>query len=78
MAFSVQHTQHGLDRPEWYQLESYSDREKALHRARNYGLDNGGYVCVKDENGRVIFGTDPNDLNRAIAAGINHDFSEAS
>lgn len=39
--FSVQHTQIKGDRPYWYQLGSYSDRDKAMHRARNYALDHG-------------------------------------
>jgi hypothetical protein len=74
MAFSVQHTKVGIPCPYWYQLEAFSDREKALHRARNYALDNGGYVCVKDATGRVVFGTDPAALERAVSLGINRHF----
>jgi hypothetical protein len=72
--FSVQHTHISGDRPYWYQLEAYSDREKALHRARNYALDHGGYVCVKDATNTTIYGTDPAALDHAITAGINRHF----
>jgi hypothetical protein len=72
MAYSVQHAQCKGARPYWYQLEAYSDREKAMHRARNYALDNGGYVCVKDASGKTIWGSDPGDLERSIASGSNH------
>jgi len=87
MAFSVQHTKcpnsrasefGDCSRPYWYHLEAYSDREKALRRARQYGLDNGGYVCVKDADGTVIYGTDPAQLNRAIVQGINKHFRSVS
>jgi len=80
--YSVQHTKcigsradEGVSRPFWYQLEAYADLNKALHRARNYALDNGGYVCVKDVAGTIVYGTDPAALDRAITLGINHDFT---
>jgi hypothetical protein len=78
MVYSVQHTLQTGPRPFWYQLEAYSDRDKALHRARNYALDNGGYVCVKDATGAVIFGTDPAALDHAIAQGRNKHFAVPS
>jgi hypothetical protein len=74
MAYSVRHARQGTERPFWYQLEAYDDREKALHRARNYALDNGGYICVKDATNTTIYGTDPAALDMAIIAGINRDF----
>ena len=75
-SFSVQQTAIGT-RPYWYHLETYGDRERALHRARNYALDHGGYVCVKAD-GEVIFGTDPAGLDRAIALGINKHFASSA
>lgn len=68
MTYSVQHTQIG-SRPHWYLLERWDEghREKAIQRARNYALDHGGYVCVKDSAGNVVYGTDPAELGRAIA-----------
>ena len=77
MAFSVEYTQHGLKTPYWHLLDVWADREEALRRARNYALDHGGYVCVKDGFGNVIYGTDPKGLERAISLGINHDFTAA-
>ena len=77
MAYSVQHTQQNIARPYWYQLEAYNDPDKAIHRARNYALDHGGYVCVKDHTGKVVFGTDPVQLDRAVAEGRNRDFAAA-
>lgn len=87
MAYSVQHTKclnsrasefGDCSRPFWYQLEAYSDLNKALHRARNYALDNGGYVCVKAPDGTIVYGTDPAALDRAIREGRNRDFSAVS
>ena len=74
MAYTVQHTQIG-DAPYWYHLDSHADYQQAARRALNYALDHGGYVCVKDGNGKTVFGTDPADLDRAITNGINKDFS---
>ena len=78
MPYSVQHTKQEGPRPYWYQLEAYSDLEKATHRARNYALDHGGYVCVKDSNGIILWGTDPAALDRAIADGRNVHFRQVS
>lgn len=76
MSYSVQHTLIG-HRPYWYQLERWDEghREKAISRARQHALDHGGYVCVKDAAGQVVYGTDPAALDRAIAAGRNRDFT---
>jgi hypothetical protein len=73
MTFSIQHTAIGRY-PHWYHLESATDFQAAAKRARNYALDHGGYVCVKDGAGRVVFGTDPVQLDRAILNGTNRDF----
>lgn len=77
MSYSVQHTNIG-QRPYWYQLERWDEghREKAFARARQYALDHGGYVCVKDYAGNVVFGTDPTQLDRAITLGINKHFAQ--
>lgn len=48
----------------WYLLENYSDVNKAMHRARNFTLDNGGYVSVIDSNGIVVYGSNKQDLLR--------------
>ena len=72
-AYAILHTKIEGERPYWYQIETYSDLQKSLHRARDYALNNGGYVCVKAD-GKVIFGTDPLELDRAIAQGINKHF----
>lgn len=77
MAHSVHHTQIG-EAPFWYLLEMHRDEQKAVRRACNYALDHGGYVCVKDATGRVVYGTDPAELNRAIAQGINQYFARAA
>lgn len=71
MSYSVQHAKIGGDRPYWYQLEAYANQRAAMHRARNYALNNGGYVCVKDATGRVVYGTDPVQLERSVASGMN-------
>lgn len=73
MAFAIQHTAIG-NFPFWYFLESHRDLEGATRRAQNYALDHGGYVCVKDANGAIVFGTDPAALDLAILNGINRDF----
>lgn len=73
MAFTIQHTAVG-DFPWWYHLECARDFQAACRRAYNYALDHGGYVCVKDESGKTVFGTDPLELDRAISNGINKDF----
>lgn len=71
MAYTVQHAKIGGEQPHWYQLEAYSDFDKALHRARNYALDHGGYICVKDATGQVVYGADPAQLEISIASGLN-------
>lgn len=73
MAYAVSHTAVG-DFPFWHHLDSHKDLQAACHRARNYALDHGGYVCVKDASGHTVFGTDPDALSRAISNGINRDF----
>jgi hypothetical protein len=75
MAYTIQHTAIS-DRPFWYHLETWDEghREQAMRRANQYALDHGGYVCVKDSAGNVVFGTDPIQLDRAIIAGTNRDF----
>jgi hypothetical protein len=77
MRYSIQHTQIG-DFPFWYHLESARDLEAAKRRAYNYAMDHGGYVCVKDESGKTVFGTDPAELDRAISCGINKSFPRES
>jgi len=71
--FTVEHTQIGA-RPFWHHLDSHPTLEEACRRARNYALDHGGYVCVKDIDGATVFGTDPVALDRAILNGINVSF----
>lgn len=66
--YTVQHTQIG-SAPYWYHLETTKDLATATTRARNYALDHGGYVCVRDAAGNVVFGTDPAELDRAILSG---------
>ncbi len=80
MAYSVSHTKIEGERPCWYLLERWDEahREQAMHRARNYALDHGGYVCVTDNDGNTIFGTDPAQLDRAIRSGINKHFTVAA
>ena len=73
MAYTVQHTRIS-DRPFWYHLDSIATLEYACQRAQNYALDHGGYVCVKDETGKTVFGTDPVELDRAILNGTNKNF----
>lgn len=74
MAYTISHTQIGKF-PYWYHLESCGDEQRAKRRANQYALDHGGYVCVKDASGKVIFGTDPVQLDIAITTGTNRDFS---
>ena len=74
MGYSIQHTTVTGVRPSWYQLESARNLKAAARRALNYALDNGGYICVKDEQGAVVYGTDPAALDQAIARGVNRDF----
>ncbi len=50
--------------PVWYALETCRDLQQAVNRARNYGLDHGGYVCVTDSKGYTVYGTDPVALER--------------
>ena len=73
MAFTILHTAIGRA-PSWYLLETCPDQERAKRRAYDYALDHGGYVCVRDSAGGVVFGTDPAALDRAISSGINHNF----
>lgn len=79
MAYTILHTQISA-RPHWYQLERWDEghRKQAIRRARNYVLDHGGFVCVKDNDGNVVFGADPAELDRAIASGINRQFEQAA
>ncbi len=77
MTYTIQHTAIG-DYPFWYHLECAKDLESATHRAYQYGLDNGGYVCVKDKTGKTVFGTDPDQLNRSILNGINKSFPKGA
>ena len=74
MAYTIQHTAITGDAPFWYHLECAKDLDGAARRARQYALDNGGYVCVKDATGKTVFGTDPVALDRAILNGINKSF----
>lgn len=74
MAYTIEHTAAKGDRPFWYHLESNADYLQACRRARDYALDHGGYVCVKDHSGETVFGTDPAQLSIAILAGANRDF----
>lgn len=80
MAYTILHTQIGQPAPHWYQIERWDEghREQARRRAYSYALDHGGYVCVKDNDGNVVFGTDPAALDRAITNGINRDFTRAA
>jgi hypothetical protein len=73
MSYAIQHTAIG-EFPFWYHLESAKTLEAATRRAYNYAMDHGGYVCVKDETGKTVFGTDPVELDRAISNGINKSF----
>jgi len=74
MAYTIQHTSATGNAPFWYHLECAKDLDGATRRARQYGLDNGGYICVKDASGVTVFGTDPVELDRAILNGINKSF----
>ncbi len=73
MSYTVQHTQIG-DFPFWYHVDSHQDFQTAARRAQSYALDHGGYVCVKNTDGKTVFGTDPAALDRAISNGINRSF----
>ena len=72
--YTIQHTAISGSRPFWYHLECAKDLEPACRRARQYALDNGGYVCVQDQAGKTVFGTNPVQLDRAILNGVNRDF----
>lgn len=74
MTYAIQHTAIGPF-PYWYHLETCGERDRAIRRANNYALDHGGYICVKDSAGNVVFGTDPAQLDRAISAGTNRHFA---
>lgn len=69
--FTIHHCKIESLAPHWYQLEFARDFDRACRRARQYALDNGGYVCVKDRSGEVVFGTNPIDLQRNIEQGQN-------
>jgi hypothetical protein len=63
MSYRIQHAASG-DLTSWHYFGYAKDLESAVHRARQYALDNGGYVCVTDATGTVVFGTDPAELAR--------------
>jgi hypothetical protein len=69
MSYTIQHAAMSDTAPFWYHLECAKDLLYATSRARNYALDHGGFVCVQDETGKTVFGTDPVDLDRRISAG---------
>jgi hypothetical protein len=75
MAYTIQHTAIGRF-PHWYHVESWDEghRNHAIKRGQQIAMDKGGYVCVQDHAGKVVFGTDPAQLDRAISAGTNRDF----
>ena len=73
MSYTIEHTATGAY-PVWYHLERSDDLQKAKRRAYDYALNHGGYVCVKDGSGHVVFGTDPAALARAVTSGINRSF----
>ena len=75
MAYRISHTAIG-PRPHWYHLETWAEgkRDAAIRRANSYALDHGGYVCVKDNDGNVVFGTDPEQLDLAVLNGTNRNF----
>ena len=72
--FSILHTTQIGNAPFWYHLENSNSLTEAARRAYSYALNHGGYVCVKDKNGHVVFGTDPTALGLAILNGTNRDF----
>ena len=80
MAYRVEHAKIEGPAPYWYLLERWDEahREQAMRRARQYAIGNGGYVCVKDNDGNVVFGTDPAQLDRNIAQGGNKYFTAPS
>lgn len=80
MSYAILHTKIEGPRPHWYTLERWDEahREKALRRARQYALDHGGYICVQDNFGDIVYGTDPAALDRAIKLGGNRDFTESA
>lgn len=71
--YTITHTAIGAF-PFWYHLETWQTEHIAVRRANEYVLNHGGYVCVKDDAGTVVFGTDPAALDRAITAGTNRSF----
>lgn len=73
MAFSIEHTVIG-SRPHWYHVQNATDLKVASRIAYDYAMTHGGYVCVKDGTGHVVFGTDPLRLDLAILNGTNRDF----
>lgn len=76
--FTIHHTAIKGAAPHWYQLECAETLTKAATRARQYALDNGGYVYVKDASGDIVYGTDPVALDRSIASGLNRHFVGAA
>lgn len=72
--YSVAHCPVGGYSPIWYHLDAHSTLESATRYARNYALDHGGYVCVRDKTSKTVWGTDPAALDRAILSGTNNSF----
>lgn len=68
MPYSITHAAnfiHGIEHPHWNDLQKLPDgsRQEAIRIAHQYVMDHGGYVCVKDDSGLVIYGTDPRELD---------------
>jgi hypothetical protein len=63
MAYTVHYT--AAATIDWHHLAPFCHKEleTAVRRANSYAMDHGGYVCVKDELGRVLYGTDPAQLD---------------
>lgn len=78
MRHTIAHTAIGTDKPHWYHLDTGPDYQQACHRALNYALDHGGYVCVRDSAGTIVYGTDPDELDRTITQGMNQHFTAPS
>jgi hypothetical protein len=77
MTFTIYHTAIGA-RPHWRTIEKHVGLQTAQKRAYDYAMEHGGYVCVKNSIGRAVFGTEPNELDRAIASGANRHFTAPS
>jgi hypothetical protein len=74
MAFTIQHTSTAFGYPSWYHVGGDADYQAAAKKAYQYAMQHGGYVCVKDADGKTCFGTDPAILSNAITSGRNRDF----